>query len=68
MNQTTLGQVTDCLPDLKYRVEMADGKLILCYLSGKMKLHKIKVLVGDKVEVVIDPYGGNATNRIVGRK
>lgn len=41
------------------------GKEILAYLSGKMRMHRIKVLIGDKVEVVIDPYGGKG--RIVKR-
>ena len=39
------GQVTEILPDLKYRIILTDGKEILAYLGGKMKLHKIKVLV-----------------------
>jgi translation initiation factor IF-1 len=64
---TTRGQVTEVLPDLKYRIIIADGKEILAYLSGKMKFHKIKVLEGDKVEVILDPYNGKATNRITRR-
>ncbi|MBI5405451.1 translation initiation factor IF-1 [Candidatus Kaiserbacteria bacterium] len=39
--------------------------LILAYLAGKMRLHRIRVLVGDQVEMVLDPYGGRA--RIVRR-
>jgi translation initiation factor IF-1 len=39
--------------------------LILAYLAGKMRLHRIRVLVGDHVEMVLDPYGGRA--RIVRR-
>lgn len=42
-----------------------EGKLLLAYLAGKMRLHRIRVLVGDKVEMVLDPYGGRA--RIVRR-
>jgi translation initiation factor IF-1 len=42
MNQpTTRGQVTEILPDLKFRITLADGREILAYLGGKMKLHKI---------------------------
>jgi translation initiation factor IF-1 len=41
------------------------GKQILAYLAGKMRLHRIRVLVGDKVEIVLDPYGGKG--RIVRR-
>jgi len=43
---TTRGQVTEILPDLKYRVTLTDGREILAYCAGKMNLHKIKVLVG----------------------
>jgi translation initiation factor IF-1 len=67
MNHTTRGQVTEVLPDLKYRVTLADGREILAYLAGKLKLHKIRVLVGDTVDVVLDPYGGKTTNRITRR-
>ena len=39
--------------------------LVLAYLAGKMRLHRIRVLMGDQVEMVLDPYGGRA--RIVRR-
>jgi translation initiation factor IF-1 len=42
-----------------------EGPLVLAYLAGKMRLHRIRVLVGDQVDMVIDPYGGRA--RIVRR-
>lgn len=42
-----------------------EGELILAYLAGKMRLHRIRVLVGDQVDMVLDPYGGRA--RIVRR-
>lgn len=42
-----------------------EGELLLAYLAGKMRLHRIRVLMGDKVEMVLDPYGGRA--RIVRR-
>jgi translation initiation factor IF-1 len=45
--------------------EAPAGELILAYLAGKMRLHRIRVLVGDQVEMVLDPYGGRA--RIVRR-
>jgi translation initiation factor IF-1 len=41
------------------------GELVLAYLAGKMRLHRIRVLVGDQVDMVLDPYGGRA--RIVRR-
>lgn len=59
--------VTEALPSTLFRVELEgdEAKEILAYLSGKMRMHRIKVLVGDKVEVVLDPYGGKG--RIVKR-
>ena len=41
------------------------GTLVLAYLAGKMRMNRIRVLMGDKVEMVLDPYGGRA--RIVRR-
>ncbi len=53
------GTVLEALPNAMFRV-LLDGKEspMIAYLSGKMRRFKIKVLIGDKVEVVIDPYGG----------
>lgn len=62
-----IGHVIDLLPNLTYRVQLADGREKICYCAGKMKLAKVKVLIGDKVDVVLDPYDGRATNRIVWR-
>ena len=59
------GRVVETLPSTLFRVETTDGKEILSYLGGKMRIHKIKVLVGDKVAVQIDPYGGKG--RIIKR-
>lgn len=59
------GTVEEVLPNSLFRVRMPDGELVLSYLAGKMRLHRIRVLVGDKVELVLDPYGGRA--RIVRR-
>ncbi len=64
-NTTAMGIVTEALPNTLFRVEMADGKIIISYLAGKMRMHRIKVLVGDKVEVLLDPYGGKG--RIIKR-
>jgi translation initiation factor IF-1 len=57
-NDKVLGVVTEALPNTMFRVELADGVTLIAYLAGKMRMHRIKVLVGDKVEVLIDPYGG----------
>lgn len=50
------GTVIEALPNTLFRVELGDGKTMLGYLGGKMRLHRIRVLVGDTVEVEIDPY------------
>lgn len=52
------GTVEEALPNTLFRVTLESGDLILAYLAGKMRLHRIKVLVGDKVLVRLDPYGG----------
>ena len=56
--ETFLGTVTEALPNTMFRVELKDGgQVILTYLSGKMRMHRIKVLIGDSVEVVLDSHG-----------
>lgn len=53
------GIVTEALPNAFFRVKRDDtGEEILTYLAGKMRLHRIRVLIGDRVLVEIDPYGG----------
>ena len=59
------GVVEEALPNTLFRVKLPDGTTTLAYLAGKMRLHRIKVLVGDRVQVQIDPYGGRA--RIIRR-
>lgn len=54
------GIIEEALPNTLFRVKMPDGELKLAYLAGKMRLHRIKVLVGDKVALQLDPYGGRA--------
>lgn len=70
---TVRGTITEALPSTLFRVniqdktdkDMTEGKEILAYLSGKMRMHRIKVLIGDSVEVILDPYGGKG--RIIKR-
>lgn len=62
---TKKGIVTDSLPNTMFKIQFEDGTEQIAYLSGRMKLHRIKVLIGDSVEVLIDPYGGKG--RIVKR-
>lgn len=64
-NNTAIGTVIEALPNTLFRVDIGGGKVIISYLSGKMRMHRIKVLVGDRVEVLIDPYGGKG--RIIKR-
>lgn len=55
------GIITETLPNTLFRVKI-DGQEndTLSYLAGKMRLHRIRVLIGDKVEVELEPYGGKA--------
>jgi len=63
--ETMEGRVIEALPSTLFRVEGQDGKVLISYLGGRMRVHKIKVLVGDKVLVQVDPYGGKG--RIIKR-
>lgn len=58
---TATGIVTEALPDTLFKVQL-DGTedVILAYLAGKMRMNRIRVLIGDKVELERDPYGGRA--------
>ena len=62
--ETSIGTITEALPNAFFRVKLSE-KEVLAYLSGKMRLNRIKVIVGDSVEIVLDPYGGKG--RIVRR-
>ncbi len=50
------GEVTKTLPSAKFLVEIEGGKEIRAYLSGKMMMNRINVMVGDKVVVEMSPY------------
>jgi len=64
--ETKIGVVVENLPNTMFRVHFeGEEQLHLSYLAGKMKLYRIRILVGDKVEVLIDPYGGKG--RIIKR-
>lgn len=62
---TVEGVVTEALPDTLFRVRLADETILLCFLAGKMRMHRIRVLIGDRVALELDPYGGKG--RIVKR-
>jgi len=69
--QYIMGTIVEALPNTLFRVDEDDvdgkegDKNALVYLSGKMRIHRIRVLVGDKVKIQVDPYGGRG--RIVQR-
>jgi translation initiation factor IF-1 len=50
------GSVTETLPNAMFRVKLDNGHLILAYISGKMRMHFIRILPGDKVTVELSPY------------
>jgi len=62
---SVLGTVTEALPNTFFRVKLEDGSEILTYLAGKMRMHRIRVLIGDKVKLELEPYGGKG--RIIQR-
>ncbi|APW65176.1 MULTISPECIES: translation initiation factor IF-1 [Arcobacteraceae] len=60
------GKVTDALPNAMFKVELDNGHNVLCHISGKMRMHYIKILPNDKVKVEITPYSldkGRITHR-----
>lgn len=50
------GIVKESLPNTLFRVELDDGSIVLCHLSGKMRMHFIKIMPGDKVRIEMTPY------------
>ncbi|MBP6882008.1 MAG: translation initiation factor IF-1 [Candidatus Levybacteria bacterium] len=61
------GIVREALPNTLFRVELEDGSIVLCHLAGKMRIHFIKILPGDKVRIEMTPYDtgkGRITYRV----
>lgn len=66
--EVAVALVVEALPNAQFRLELqgekaekdenGETKTVIGYLSGKMRLHRIRVLVGDSVEALLDPYGG----------
>jgi len=50
------GTVLDTLPNTMFRVKLENGHVVLAHISGKMRMHYIKILPGDKVTVELTPY------------
>lgn len=62
-NVEVIGTVTESLPNTLFRVEVDNnapevlvGKILLCHISGKMRMHYIRLLPGDKVRIEVTPY------------
>lgn len=50
------GTVEENLPSASFRVKLENGQVILCYLSGKMRMNRIRLTPGDQVQVEMTPY------------
>ena len=50
------GRVIETLPNAMFKVELSDGHRVLAHISGKMRMHFIKILPGDRVTVELSPY------------
>jgi len=50
------GTVKESLPNTLFRVELDNGNMVLCHLSGKMRMNFIKILPGDRVRIEMTPY------------
>lgn len=50
------GKVTEVLPNAKFRIELQNGHKIMGHVSGKIRMHYIRILPGDKVTVELSPY------------
>jgi translation initiation factor IF-1 len=62
-----MGTVLETLPNAMFRVELENGHKVLAHLSGKMRMHYIKILPGDKVKIELSPYD-LARGRIIFRE
>ena len=50
------GEVTESLPNTLFRVKLPNSRIVLCHLSGKMRLNFIRLMPGDKVKIEMTPY------------
>ena len=61
------GEVLENLPNATFRVKLENGHIVLGFISGKMRMHYIKVIAGDRVKVEMSPYDltkGRITHRL----
>ena len=61
------GEILEALPNAMFKIKLENGHVVLCHISGKMRMHYIKILPGDKVTVEISPYD-LSRGRIIYRK
>jgi translation initiation factor IF-1 len=61
------GKVTEALPNAMFRVQLDNGHTVLAHISGKIRMHFIRILPGDRVKVELSPYDLNR-GRIVYRQ
>ena len=50
------GVVNEVLPDTRFRVALDNGHVIIAYIAGKMRKHRIRIIAGDKVNIELTPY------------
>jgi translation initiation factor IF-1 len=50
------GKILEALPNAMFRVELSNGHAIIAHVSGKMRMHYIRILAGDKVTIEMSPY------------
>jgi translation initiation factor IF-1 len=50
------GEVVESLPNTLFRVKLTNGRIVLCHLSGKMRLNYIRIMPGDRVKIEMTPY------------
>jgi len=50
------GEIEETLPNATFRVKLENGHIVLCHISGKMRMNYIRILPGDKVTVELTPY------------
>ena len=50
------GAIIEVMPNAMYRVELLDGRRVICHVASEMRMHVVKILPGDRVTVVLSPY------------
>ena len=50
------GEILEALPNARFRVKLENGHIVLAHVSGKMRMHFIRILPGDKVKLELSPY------------